>query len=359
MHHLAKETLDLKDYEKHDKLFFNRKTKYYEIMDPITGNKNIAKIFLKTVDNCSRKHILNLYREIYINSKIKHPSFLQYKGFSFLDFKSRRRPVIVFDHISNFPLNIQIKSSLKDKSLSDKKTKIRYQIDPPKKDQYEKIHQKINIKLTPTKKLIILYGIASGMSYLHSHNILHRNLSTSSIFFDDSLLPKITGLDFSKPLVQISPLDEPKKDGKLIGDIKNLAPEILLNLEYGKASDVYSFSLLMYELMTSKLPYDDLSKKKEIIEKIGKNGIDQISIQIFQEYIKNLLKNAGHKIPKKGQLLMKLLLSLEIIPSSLHIKLIKKNFMNMSNSLKIQRLNLIPKRRLMNLIYFSKKFQPK
>lgn len=38
-----------------------------------------------------------------------------------------------------------------------------------------------------TKKLINIYGIASGMAYLHSNNVIHRNLSPESIFLDDYL----------------------------------------------------------------------------------------------------------------------------------------------------------------------------
>ena len=41
-----------------------------------------------------------------------------------------------------------------------------------------------------TKRLINIYGIASGMSFLHSQNIIHRNLKPSNILVDELIHPK-------------------------------------------------------------------------------------------------------------------------------------------------------------------------
>ena len=49
-----------------------------------------------------------------------------------------------------------------------------------------------------TKKLINLYGIAMGMSYLHSKHIIHRDLKPANIFLDDHLYPKIGDFGLSK-----------------------------------------------------------------------------------------------------------------------------------------------------------------
>ena len=47
-----------------------------------------------------------------------------------------------------------------------------------------------------TKKLINIYGIASGMSYLHSNNIIHFNLNPKSILVDNQFHTKIANIDF-------------------------------------------------------------------------------------------------------------------------------------------------------------------
>lgn len=49
------------------------------------------------------------------------------------------------------------------------------------------------IQWNPTQKLKVIYGISSGMSYLHLHNIVHMDLSGDNILLDESLNPKISG----------------------------------------------------------------------------------------------------------------------------------------------------------------------
>lgn len=151
MIHSTKDLLDLKNYEKHEKIFYNRKTKYYEIINSVTGEKNIAKFFTKTIDDCSRSQVLDLNREVYINSKLKHPSFLQFIGFSSIDFKSRPRPVIVFEHISTLPLNLQIKSPLNSSDYHRSKD-LKYQMEiPSNSGNIKSIYQQNAIQLNATK----------------------------------------------------------------------------------------------------------------------------------------------------------------------------------------------------------------
>lgn len=114
--------------------------------------------------------------------------------------------------------------------------------------------------LTDTEKLIIIYGIASGMSYLHSHNIIHRDLKPSNIFLDENSYPSISGFNISKEINDNST----KPNKKIKGTPIYVAPEVYSNKGYSKSSDVYSFSLIVYELLTGEKPYSNLRSSKEI-----------------------------------------------------------------------------------------------
>lgn len=102
-----------------------------------------------------------------------------------------------------------------------------------------------------TKKLIIIYGIASGMLYLHQHDILHLDLKASNILIDSNFYPKLSDFGMSKDLKEEE--DIIKLENKTIfrGTPTHAAPEIWKKSEYTKAADVYAFALTFYEIMTN------------------------------------------------------------------------------------------------------------
>lgn len=102
-----------------------------------------------------------------------------------------------------------------------------------------------------TTKLINLYEIAYGMNYLHSEDIIHRNLSPSHIFLDEKYHPKIGNFEFSKYIFE--ELDNEKKD--FLGTYDYCSPEVFRN-QYSKASDVFAFGMIAYEIITNKSFYN-------------------------------------------------------------------------------------------------------
>ncbi|KAK8898384.1 hypothetical protein M9Y10_000669 [Tritrichomonas musculus] len=98
------------------------------------------------------------------------------------------------------------------------------------------------LSLNSTQKIIIIYGIAAGMSYLHSHNILHRDIMPNNIYLNDSLFPKISRFNIAKDIKNdlIDPNDTIKEKPACI------APGIYLKKGYSKSSDAYSFSLIVW-----------------------------------------------------------------------------------------------------------------
>lgn len=86
-----------------------------------------------------------------------------------------------------------------------------------------------------TLKMNCIYGIASGMRYLHSHEIIHRNLNPKKILFDDKFIPKINDFSLShihlnKDFYQLSLTRE-------VGTFAYMAPE-MLNENYSFPVDV-------------------------------------------------------------------------------------------------------------------------
>ena len=201
-----------------------------EIQEKNTGNKYIAKISYKKIFKFSQSEIIYFSQEVDRLSQITHPSILKFIGYSPVDFVNQPKPLIITEYASNKSLEDVLQLERKGKSL-----------------------------LTDTNKLIIIYGIASAMSYLHSHNILHRDIKPEHILLDDKFHPKLTGFILSK---QISDVSRPV----LVGTPAYLAPEIIKKKMYSKSSDVYAFSMVIYEILTNERPFQNFSDLYSIFE---------------------------------------------------------------------------------------------
>ncbi|KAK8897931.1 hypothetical protein M9Y10_000164 [Tritrichomonas musculus] len=115
--------------------------------------------------------------------------------------------------------------------------------------------------ISPGYKTIIAYKIAAAMAYLHSLDITHRDLCTVNIFVDDSFNPKIANFANSRFL----PADTKTMSKRPSSITKFKAPEFSSNEEYGREIDVFSFSGILYELLTEKEPFEGYSSS--LIEK--------------------------------------------------------------------------------------------
>ena len=112
----------------------------------------------------------------------------------------------------------------------------------------------------PTRKLICIYGVASAMSYLHSHGIIHRDLKLSNVFIDEYDLPKLGGFDISKEVDDELDVEY----HKIKGTPKYLAPEIYKNQKYSKASDIYSFGFFLYEMITDNIAFYHINNPSDL-----------------------------------------------------------------------------------------------
>ena len=100
-----------------------------------------------------------------------------------------------------------------------------------------------------TARAIIIYGIASGMSFIHSKNIIHRDLKARNVLLDEEHLPRICDFGSSRLVtedtmsrtVQFTPF--------------YAAPELFKKSPYSEKVDVYSFGVLVYEILTGKLAF--------------------------------------------------------------------------------------------------------
>lgn len=227
--HVHLKYLDMNDFEKQGIISKDNYKKVYEIIDKRTGMKYVAKQI--------NKLYLNHSIELNIIAQLHHPSVVKFIGYSPTSFKNKNNLVIVTELCPN-------------RTLEDILQLVN--------------NNEIVPEWTETKKLICIYGIASVLSFLHSNKITYLDLKPDNIILDDFLFPKL--IDFDQAETQ-------ENEHSLCLTALNdssvyKAPEVLNNEDYDTSADVYSFSIVLYELITNIRPifnfFNVIKKSKEL-----------------------------------------------------------------------------------------------
>ncbi|GKB80251.1 serine/threonine-protein kinase EDR1, partial [Tanacetum coccineum] len=116
------------------------------------------------------------------------------------------------------------------------------------------------------KRIIIAMDAACGMEYLHENNLTHFNLKSHNLLVNmrDHLMPvcKIGDLGLSRVKQQILVCDGVQ------GALPWIAPKLLNRKQkVNEKVDVYSFGIVMWELLTGKEPYSAI-RPETIIGKL-------------------------------------------------------------------------------------------
>ncbi|KAK1586982.1 hypothetical protein Q3G72_008262 [Acer saccharum] len=164
--------------------------------------------------------IENYQKEVDIMKKLRHPNVLLFMGAVY----SQERLAIVTEFL-------------------------------PRGSLFKTLH-KNNQALDIRRRLRMALDVARGMNYLHRRNppIVHRDLKSSNLLVDRNWTVKVGdfGLSMCKNATYLTAKSER-------GTPQWMAPEVLRNEPSNEKSDVFSFGVILWELMTVSIPWNHLN----------------------------------------------------------------------------------------------------
>ncbi|KAG8087507.1 hypothetical protein GUJ93_ZPchr0010g8231 [Zizania palustris] len=127
----------------------------------------------------------------------------------------------------------------------------------------------------------ISLGTAHGLAYLHDDcrpAIIHRDIKPNNILLNKDMVPHISDFGIAKFMDQSSVA--PQTTG-VIGTIGYMAPELAFSTRSSTQSDVYSYGIVLLELLTRKMAVDpSFPDNMDIVSWVTStlNGTDQIEV---------------------------------------------------------------------------------
>ena len=150
-------------------------------------------------------------------------------------------------------------------------------------------------KVTTSEVIDIMLQITSGMSVAHDSYIIHRDIKPQNIMILENGLVKIT--DFGIAMAMNS--TQLTQTNSVMGSVHYLPPEQANGKGSSLQSDIYSMGIVMYELLTGKLPYKG-DNAVEIALKHLKEPLPSIKEELpnLTQSIANIVTKATAKNPK-------------------------------------------------------------
>ena len=128
------------------------------------------------------------------------------------------------------------------------------------------------------EKIVRIYTkqIIEGIDYLHTNNIIHRDLKCANVLVDNDAKIKLTDFGSSKKLIEKDSFDNFESSKSLKGSPYWMAPEVQITkvvqrIGHGTPADIWSIGCVVIEMLTGKPPWiSPLIRLEELFLKIAR-----------------------------------------------------------------------------------------
>ncbi len=142
-----------------------------------------------------------------------------------------------------------------------------------------------------------LDGIGAGIGFLHDRGIVHRDLKPANIFRENGIV-KVGDVGLSK---FIAP-SRRSAHTQSVGTVYYMAPEVAKG-RYGREVDVYSLAVILYEMLTGKVPFDGETTAEILMKHLTERpNLDPIPAKLRPVFERALEKDPQRRTPDVTEL---------------------------------------------------------
>ncbi|XP_039276826.1 LOW QUALITY PROTEIN: tyrosine kinase receptor Cad96Ca [Nilaparvata lugens] len=209
----------------------------------IDGRAGQSVVAVKTLkENAGERERLDLLQELQVMKSLEpHPHVVRLLGCC-----TEKDPLfVIMEFIANGKLQSFLRNSRAQRC-------------------YDNMHGK-SATLTSRDLTSFCYQVARGMDFLSSKGIIHRDLAARNILVDENHICKVADFGFARDLMA-NYVYERKSEGRL--PIRWMAPESLYDNIFSVKSDIWSFGVLIWEIVTlGSTPYPGMAAA-EVMRKV-------------------------------------------------------------------------------------------
>src|SRR5262249_6007564 len=157
-----------------------------------------------------------------------------------------------------------------------------------------------------------------GIDHAHRLGIIHRDIKPANMMLTETGSIKV--MDFG--IARVLGTARMTRQGNIIGTIEYMSPEQVRGLETDARSDIYSLGILLYEMLTGRVPFHSDSEFELMKSQVDDppppptDFAPHITPLIEQAIMRTLAKNPDARFQSAGALRTALLNSLAINPSA-------------------------------------------
>jgi len=142
------------------------------------------------------------------------------------------------------------------------------------------------------KKLTYALDLCGAFEYLHDMGIVYRDLKPENVGFN--IRDDIVLFDFGLARETNKAEKVSNTTWKLTGEtgsLRYMAPEVADNRPYGHSADIYSFGIMLWQMLTMEIPYEKLNKKMHANLVVAKGARPKIPDSLKPSSIKDFLNS--------------------------------------------------------------------